>query len=158
VVDVRRFVALCFVSLFIVLLTAAAVGAGDGGHRVPTGADAEMLDPQLPPQVVRAQQGLDRLGGMAVNCSTMKCVNKALNQQAKAIGTLQEDMDEVWGIFGTCLAFMPVTEYGDESQGYLWWTETDPEFYYVTTALDVSWEGDPVTAWTWVWDMEACPL
>lgn len=71
-------------------------------------------------------------------------LNRTVNQQAQTIAGLGEVGKKVDALYA-CLFEVPVTQYGEpEAEGYLYENATET---FKTTALDVPFKGEPVSAW-----------
>jgi hypothetical protein len=79
----------------------------------------------------------------AYNCHSWKCVNKALNKMQKQV-TLD---NKAVGILLNCIAEVPFTSYGDPKGAFGYSYSKDGTTSHYTTALDITYSGDPVGAW-----------
>jgi hypothetical protein len=133
-------------------------------ERAPSSQDMARLEAMAGRLADIADQRLDALAG-SVNCRDVACLNRELtklsnfaNATAKRLNKLDKfarqqlnAWDSWYEEWNTCVPVVPLTIYGSPTGpgGYLYTNDGSASF--PTTALDVTWEGDPVSFYALEW-------
>lgn len=171
----RKILSLGAIAVLFVGVASVGVNAAPNERRQPADRNIPVITRE--PQV----EGLERLERMTdrlsvdvnaefeafsrVNCRDLACLNRELTQlarfangTAKRLSTLDafaREQSRMWRAWyqewNTCVPVMPITAYGDPagSFGYLW--TPDQTSTFPTTALDITLQGDEVSAYALVW-------
>lgn len=169
----RRMMAAGVVALVVILLSAGVTQAGEE-HR-------KTASPQRPTQELGIDAWLDGMDARIqsapdvrsylpegpVNCGTLACLNRYLTQLVKGLNKFQDQMLKFKAeatlfrkTFNTCFRIIPVTQYGDPTGGTFGYAfSNDGTNFFLTSALDVTFEGDPIGAYMMIWRIaDACPV
>ena len=136
-------------ALLIALLTGGAGVAASDPDRRAGDAASSVGSPAPTSEMERLMQRLERTLDPSqharVNCSTLRCLNRALTRHDNKIVNLSASFLDLYQAFWECQQVVPVTQYGGYMANFTDGTSGE------TTALDVTTESDPVDLWAMVW-------